>query len=114
MPTAITRRKALKLIAATTAVAALSPTLHARAHYPAPPDPEETDAGVWAWTGRAIHTVAFYDEPSTSGTRLDTRTRDQSFPILQEVRAPFSAHNDRWYHTPLGYVHSAWVLPLRI
>ncbi|MBE9508262.1 MAG: L,D-transpeptidase [Chloroflexi bacterium] len=64
--------------------------------------------------GRAIHTVTFYEEPSTSSTRLDTRRRDQSFAITREVHAPFSAHNDLWYETPLGYVHSAWVLPVRV
>lgn len=111
----ITRRKLLKLIAASTAAAALSPAFHARARYPVPPDPEqEMDTNGWVWMGRAIHTVVFYDEPATSATRLDVRYRDQSFPITREVRAPFSAHNDLWYETPLGYVHSAWVHPVRV
>ncbi len=111
-----TRRQMLKLIAATTAAATLAPAFHARAHYPIPPDPGEEDENTdaWMWMGRAIHTVAFYDEPSTSATRLTTRSRDQSFFILDEVRAPFSAHNDLWYKTLLGYVHSAWVLPVRV
>ena len=61
--------------------------------------------------GRAIHTLTFYDQPSTSGARLNTRSRDQAFAITRKVHAPFSAHNDLWYETPLGYVHSAWVLP---
>jgi len=108
----------LKLIAATATAAALSPAFHARARYPVPPEPDDpdtdVDTDVWAQTGRAIHTVAFYDTPSTSGTRLDARHRDQSFLITSEVRAPFSAHNDLWYKTLLGYVHSAWVLPMRI
>ena len=115
MPRTITRRKLLKLIAATTATAALSPALHARARYPIPPQPGEiVDSTAWVMTGRVINSVTFYDEPSTSATRLTTRARDQSFPILGEVRAPFSTHNDLWYRTPLGYVHSAWVLPMRI
>ncbi len=115
MPSAITRRKLLKLIAATTTAATLSPVFHARARYPGPPEPDDdVDTDTWTWMGRAIHTVAFYDQPSTSATRLTTRSRDQSFHILSEVRAPFSAHNDLWYKTLLGYVHSAWVLPLRI
>jgi hypothetical protein len=121
MPTAITRRKLLKLIGAATAAAALSPVFHARARYPHPPEPDDyaDDEGsaytnYWAWVGRAIHTVAFYDQPATSAKRLDTRYRDQSFVILGEVRAPFSAHNDLWYRTLLGYVHSAWVLPMRV
>jgi len=124
MPTAITRRKVLKLIGAAAAAAALSPVLHARAHYPTPPEPDTDDddndddnrvnTNVWARMGRAIHTVAFYDEPSTSATRLTTRSRDQSFIITGEVRAPFSAHNDLWYRTLLGYVHSAWILPMRV
>ncbi len=117
MPTSITRRKMLKLIGATVAAAALSPAFHARARYPIPPEPgADADAGtgVWAWMGRAIHTLVFYEQPSTSATRLDTRSRDQTFSITREVHAPFSAHNDLWYETPLGYVHSAWVLPVRV
>ena len=115
MPTAINRRRFLKLTAATTAAAALSPAFHARARYPGPPVPDDdVDTDAWVRMGRAIHSVAFYDKPSTSATRLDTRYRDQSFLIIGEVRAPFSAHNDLWYKTLLGYVHSAWVLPVRV
>ena len=113
---AITRRQMLKLIAATTAAVALAPAFHARARYPIPPEPgeEDEDTETWVWMGRAIHTVAFYDEPATSATRLTTRSRDQSFFIIGEEHAPFSAHNDLWYKTLLGYVHSAWVLPVRV
>ena len=116
MSATITRRRMLKLIAATTAAAALAPAFHARARYPIPPEPgeENEDTDAWVWMGRAIHTLAFYDEPSTSATRLTTLRRDQSFLITGEVHAPFSAHNDLWYETPLGYVHSAWVLPVRV
>ena len=114
----IARRKMLKLIWASATAAALSPVFHARSHYPKtplPPDPAESpDADLWAWFGRAIHTVAFYEKPATSSARLNVRRRDQSFPIFGEVRAPFSAHNDLWYETPLGYVHSAWVYPVRV
>jgi hypothetical protein len=121
----ITRRELLKLIAATTASAALSPVFHARAHYLAPPEPDvefyrdnksvgyTTYINSWVRMGRVIHTVTLYDAPATAATRLDTHYRDQSFVITGEVRAPFSAHNDLWYKTPLGYVHSAWVLPVR-
>ena len=121
MSRALTRRKTLKLIAASTVAAALSPLLHARARSlrrPLPPEDErveeESEVEVWQWTGRAINTVAFYEKPSTRSARLASRGRDQSFPILREVRAPFSAHNDLWYETPLGYVHSAWVYPIRV
>lgn len=116
MPRKLTRRQMLKIIAASVTTATLAPVLHARARYPGvPPYPHEypdNDAG--ALMGRAIHTVTFYEEPSTSSTRLDTRYRDQSFHILKEVRAPFSRHNDLWYRSSLGYVHSAWVLPVRV
>jgi hypothetical protein len=122
MSVTITRRKLLKLIAATTAASALSPVFHARARYPLPPEPDDdssdkTDSvyfDYWHLMGRAIHTVAFYDQPSTSAQRVGTRQRDQSVFILGEVRAPFSAHNDLWYKTLQGYVHSAWVLPMRV
>ncbi|MFQ6101853.1 MAG: L,D-transpeptidase [Anaerolineae bacterium] len=117
MSTSLTRRKTLKLIAATVAAAALSPAFHTRARYPDPPEPgagTEIDTDIWVWMGRAIHTVVFYEQPSTSAARLDARYRDQTFPITREIHAPFSAHNDLWYETPLGYVHSAWVLPVRV
>jgi hypothetical protein len=126
MSSTITRRKLLKLITATAAAAALSPAFHARARYPAPPTSDHGDDGddggdenrayvdTWQRMGRAIHTVAFYEEPSTSAERVAVRYRDESFLITGEVRAPFSAHNDLWYKTLVGYVHSAWVLPMRV
>jgi hypothetical protein len=115
----LTRRQTLRLTVAAMAAAALSPVFHARARYPDPPEGNDgidaaALANTWVRMGRAIHTVAFYDEPSASATRLSVRYRDQSFPIIGEVRAPFSAHNDLWYKTTSGYVHSAWVLPMRI
>lgn len=115
MPSTVTRRNMLKLIGAAAGAAALSPVFHARASYPIPPESgNDVASDTWTLMGRAIHAVVFHDEPSTSATRLTTRFRDQSFSIVGEVRAPFSAHNDVWYRTPLGYVHSAWVLPVRV
>jgi len=111
----LTRRHLLKLIAAATATAALSPVLHARARYPRLPlPPEPMGVNTWELYGRAIYTVAFYKEPNTKSERLATRGRDESFRILEEVQAPFSAHNDRWFRTELGYAHSAWVLPVQL
>ena len=114
----VNRRQVLKLIAASTTAAAMSPLLHARARYPQvpmPPDPGViSGTEIWQWMGRAIHTIGFYEEPDTSSARLAVRYRDQSVPLTSEVRAPFSAHNDLWYETPLGYVHSAWVYPVRV
>jgi hypothetical protein len=92
--------------------------LHARARYGTqliPPDSREiAGSDVWTWMGRAIHSVAFYEKADRSSTRVEARARDQSFAITGEVRAPFSAHNDLWYETPLGFVHSAWVYPVRV
>lgn len=111
----MTRRQLLKLIAAATAVSALSPVLHARAHYPtSDANPDDAWLNRWELRGRAIHTVAFHEKPDASSKRLNTLTRDNSCRILRSVRAPFSAHNDLWYHTDLGYAHSAWLLPMRI
>jgi lipoprotein-anchoring transpeptidase ErfK/SrfK len=116
----ITRRRALKMIFASVAAAALSRAFHARARYPTAQasahgeDARLAGSDLWVWMGRAIHTLTFYEEPSTRSKWQATFYRDQSFPITREVRAPFSAHNDRWYETPLGYVHSAWVLPVRV
>lgn len=107
----ISRRQLLRLIAATAATAALAPAFHARAHYPRLCK-EDTD--LWVWMGRAIHPLTFYSKPATSSDRLNTCKRDDFFPIIRHVRAPFSAHNTLWYETPLGYVHSAWVHPVRI
>lgn len=111
MSRTIPRRQLLKLIAASAATAALSPVLHARARYPIL---RREDTERWVWMGRAIHPLTFYEKPATSSTRLNTCKRDDSFLIIRHVRAPFSAHNTLWYETPLGYVHSAWVYPMRI
>jgi hypothetical protein len=114
----LSRRRLLRLIAASTAAAALAPALHARAHYPTalarPQADDVASSNDFVLMGRAIHTVTFYEQPDTSSGRLASRSRDQSFPITGEVHAPFSAHNDLWYQAPLGFVHSAWVLPMRI
>ena len=115
MTRTITRRQLLKLIAAATATAALSPVAHARAYYPTVhANPDEAWLNNWVLRGRAIHTVAFYEKPDASSKRLNAITRDNSCRILRSVRAPFSRHNDLWYHTDLGYAHSAWLLPMRI
>ncbi len=63
--------------------------------------------------GRAIHTVVIYDAPRADAGRLGTWSREDTFTILGEVRAPgLNAYNDLWYETPDGYVFSAWVQPL--
>jgi len=110
----LTRRQLLKLIAGAAAAAVVSPVWHARAYYPTLfSNPNEADTNTYILMGRAIQALAFYEEPRTSAKRLNTLARDQSCQILGEVRAPFSRHNDLWYETDLGYVHSAWVLPVR-
>jgi len=115
MPRTFTRRQMLKLIAGAAAAAMLSPVWHARAQYPTVRmDPDEADPNTYVLMGRAIYTVVFYEKPDTTSERINTLARDQSCCILEEVHAPFSAHNDLWYKTDLGYVHSAWVLPMRI
>ena len=115
MTRTLTRRQLLKLIAAATTTAALSPALHVRAHYPTLfANPDDAWLNQYELRGRAIHTVAFYEKPDASSRRLNALARDQSCRILRSVRAPFSRHNDLWYHTDLGYAHSAWLLPMRI
>lgn len=76
--------------------------------------PEPVGEDAWELYGRAIHTIAVYKEAATDSERMATYYRDEAFPILEEVRAPFTAHNDRWYRTEEGYIHSAWVLPIRV
>ncbi len=110
-----TRRQLLKIIAAAAATATFAPPLHARTRYPTTQlAPDSQDVNSWVLQGRAVHAVTVYEEASASAKRLTTVGRDEAVEILEEVRAPFSAHNDLWYRTPLGYVHSAWVLPMRI
>lgn len=63
--------------------------------------------------GRAIHSVAIYDQPRADGEYLGTWNSEQTFPIWQEIRAPgLNSYNDLWYETSEGYVFSAWVQPL--
>lgn len=110
----ITRRQMLKWMAAGAAAAVLPGVRPVRAAEPQPLLPEPPGVDTWELYGRAIHTVAVYREASTSSERQGAYYRDESFPIVGEVRAPFSAHNDLWYQIPEGYVHSAWVLPIRV
>jgi lipoprotein-anchoring transpeptidase ErfK/SrfK len=100
----MTRRQVLKLLAG----AALAPVLGGRGSAPV-----SEDEG-WVRMGRAIHAVRFYKRADAASERVAVRYRDQAFRILGEVHAPYTAHNDLWYRTELGYVHSAWVLPMRI
>jgi hypothetical protein len=120
------RRQMLKWLSGTAAAAITAGLRTARdgaqAHRRAPePDappvpitPEPKGENAWELHGRAIHTVAVYKEASTGSERTATYYRDESFPILGEERAPFTTHNDRWYRLKEGYVHSAWVLPIRV
>ncbi len=113
--TKITRRQMLKWMAATAGAAVVSPRLLASAQpsrIPLQPEPPGNDA--WQLQGRVIQTVYVYQDASTDSERVATYTRDQSFSITGEVHAPFSAHNDLWYQTDEGFVHSAWVLPVRV
>lgn len=110
----VTRRELLKgaLTGTTLALLHRGATLAQPLRAPIAPEPPGEDA--WEAYGRAIHAVVVYKEPSTTGERVKTYTRDEALPILGETRAPYSAHNDRWYETEGGYVHSAWVLPVRL
>jgi len=113
-PSMTTRRDILKGAIAGAALAVL-PRGRAAAQSAAEPiPPEPPGADHWQQYGRAIHTVAVYEEPNARSERLGTYTRDQALPILGETTAPYTAHNDRWYETEEGYVHSAWVLPVRV
>ena len=118
----ISRRDALKLIAAAATTMAVTPVVKAVAKHPtiaepvnstAPLTPEPMGENSWQLHGRAIYTVAVYEEPNTKSKRLGTYQRDESFLILEEIRAHFSAYNNLWYRIENGYVHSAWVLPIQ-
>ncbi len=105
----ITRRRMLKLIATavTTSVLGARPRDAGARASTAPSRP-------WLLYGRAIHTVYAYTEPSTAAERVATYRRDERMRLLGELRSPYSAHNNIWYRIPEGYVHSAWILPIRI
>jgi len=63
--------------------------------------------------GRAIHSVTLYDAPRPDAERLGTLYREDTFLVIQEVRAPgLNSYNDLWYETPQGYAFSAWVQPM--
>ncbi len=110
----LTRRQFLKLMGMSSLLATLAPALHARAHYPTLRAAQQGAQDAWVLQGRAIHPLAFYAKPDTKSEKLNTCARDETFKILGETHAPFSAHNDLWYETDLGYVHSAWALPMKI
>ncbi len=119
---AMTRRRALQLIAAAATSLAVMPVVKTLAEITQVPErkneavpltPEPMGDNTWQLYGRAIHTVAVYEEPNAQSKRWGYFTRDESFTILEEIQAPFSAHNDRWYRIEDGYAHSAWVLPIK-
>jgi hypothetical protein len=120
--TPLTRRRALQLMAVAAVTAVANPVVNALAnatHVPEPVNhalpltPEPMGDNTWQLYGRAIHTVTVYEDADAKSKRVRTYARDESFPILEEIQAPFSAHNTRWYHLEEGYVHSAWVLPIQ-
>ena len=113
----ITRRHMLKLLATTAAATVLGARPRAAAARAAAGRVAARAAASkapWALYGRAIHTVYAYSAPTTSGERVAIYGRDERIRLLGELRSPYSAHNDRWYRIPEGYVHSAWILPVRI
>jgi hypothetical protein len=119
--TLMSRRDALKAFSAAAALA-ISPVVRTLAKPPSAPSPsghkapltpEPMGDNTWELYGRAIHTVAVYQEPRAKSKRLKSYKRDESFRILEEIKAPFSSHNNRWYRIEEGYAHSAWVLPIQ-
>ncbi len=113
-----TRRQALALFAGAAQATLLRPLHRAFGRPASRSDPQATPLppppDTWTLYGRAIHTVIAYQEPAVSSKRQAVYRRDESFPILEEIRAPLSAHNDLWYRTDTGFVPSAWVLPVRV
>jgi hypothetical protein len=116
------RRTFLKYATAGAVSLALPPALNTIARdtsqeFPKPDSiqltPEPMGDNSWELFGRAIYTVAVYEEANAKSKRLGYYKRDESFPIFEKVQAPFSAHNDRWYRIEEGFVHSAWVLPIQ-
>ena len=111
MSSRFSRREFLRLSGAALAAALLPPPPGPERSSIPPPLRPHTDGPVRM--GRAIHTVTLYDAPRSDAERLGAWYREDTFPILQEVRAPgLNSYNDLWYETPDGYVFSAWVQPL--
>lgn len=74
----------------------------------------ELDTGVDFLMGRAQYALAVRTTPSWGGAVVRWLQPEESFTILAAVLGDRpERNNDVWYLTPMGYVHSAWVQPMR-
>jgi hypothetical protein len=58
--------------------------------------------------------ISVYQGPAFSSKRVGSYKRDQIILLLDEILSPQGpAYNKRWYQTPDGYIHSAYLQRIR-
>jgi hypothetical protein len=110
MTKGITRRAFLKLAAALLAYASLPP----ERLIAATSGSGELDTDADWLVGRAQFSLPMRSGPSYSAPVIRWLQPDTTFTVLAAVLGDRpNSHNNTWYLIPGGYVHSAWVQPMR-
>lgn len=102
----LNRREFLKL-------AALSMAGLAFRDFPPGNDPYNKGAPTFT-LGRTIYSLRYYDRPSVQGKELGFYVSDTVIHILEQALGdPEPVHNPIWLRTEDGWLHSAYVQPVR-
>ncbi len=62
-----------------------------------------------------IESIEVYAEPTSESAITGKRYRDQLISLYEQVESPHGpAYNPRWYRVWGGYIHSAYIQPVRL
>jgi hypothetical protein len=101
----LTRREFLKLSGMTLSNLALNPIF--------PDNPPDYFSGLIARV--ATHSISVFDAPDTDAHTVDYRFQDELLNVYYEVESPTGPiYNPVWYRVWGGFVHSAYIQPVRI
>lgn len=105
MKLSFSRRDFLKLSGAAIAGLALSPELCRAGN---------ASSSVTRWGRVALEGIFVYSSPTSASVKKKWIRRDTVIELLEDVESlDKSLRNQRWYRIDKGYVHSAYVQPVR-
>jgi len=111
----VSRRNFIKLAGAALAGATLRPPMSALAQAALPPEDYNANAFVPLRRGRVLApSVSVWDHIETPHDAVKRFVRDEVILLGEERSVPGTGnpHNDLWYRTRGGWVHSAWIQPM--
>ncbi|HEY4691407.1 MAG TPA: L,D-transpeptidase [Anaerolineae bacterium] len=111
----VSRRNFIKLAGAALAGATLRPPTSALAQAALPPEDYNANAFVPLRRGRVLApSVSVWDHIETPHDAVKRFVRDEVILLGEERSVPGTGnpHNDLWYRTRGGWVHSAWIQPM--